>query len=80
MEPIKPDIVSSGKTGFLSVLEAQRRLLTARRDSIVWLERLSLTLPELEAASGQPLLELLKGPAEGNETEERPSQEQENEQ
>lgn len=50
----------AGKTGFLSVLEAQKRLLTAKRDANMWAESSSLMLIELEAACGRPLRELLE--------------------
>ncbi len=50
----------AGKTGFLSVLEAQKRLLAARRDVIVWAETAALTAIELEAACGRPLQEFLE--------------------
>jgi cobalt-zinc-cadmium efflux system outer membrane protein len=45
----------AGKTGFLSVLEAQKRLLAARRDANMWAERSALMLIELEAVCGRPL-------------------------
>lgn len=48
-----------GKTGFFSVLEAQRRLLSARREYVDRLEALARSIPELEAACGRPLVELL---------------------
>lgn len=45
---------AAGKTGFLSVLEAQDRLLTARREYVDRLEIVALSIPELEAACGRP--------------------------
>lgn len=53
------DSFTEGKTGFLSVLEAQGRLLSARREYVERLEAVSRSLPELEAACGRPLVELL---------------------
>jgi len=50
---------AAGKTGFLSVLEAQEQLLTARRDFVGHLETLVRAIPDLEAACGQPLQLLL---------------------
>jgi cobalt-zinc-cadmium efflux system outer membrane protein len=50
----------AGKTGFLSVLEAQKRLLAARRDANAWNEASALMLIELEAACARPLSELLE--------------------
>ncbi len=50
----------AGKTGFLSVLEAQKRLLAARRDANEWAEASALMLIELEAACGRPLRELVE--------------------
>lgn len=52
----------AGKTGFLSVLEAQKQLLAARRDANSWAETSALMLIELEAACGRPLSELLEEP------------------
>ncbi len=55
---------AAGKTGFLSVLEAQNRLVTARREYVGQLEALARTVPELEAACGQPFTDLLRpGPS-----------------
>ena len=53
------DSFTEGKTGFLSVLEAQGRLLSARREYVERLEAVSRSVPELEAACGRPLVELL---------------------
>jgi len=53
------DSFTEGKTGFLSVLEAQVRLLSARREYVERLEAVSRSFPELEAACGRPLVELL---------------------
>jgi len=53
------DSFTEGKTGFLSVLEAQGRLLSARREYVERLEAVSRSFPELEAACGRPLVELL---------------------
>jgi outer membrane protein TolC len=50
---------AAGKTGFLSVLQAQGRLLAARRDYVGRLESVALSVPEIEAACGRPLEELL---------------------
>ena len=50
---------TEGKTGFLSVLEAQSRLLAARREYVERLESLAVSIPALEAACGRPLAELL---------------------
>jgi outer membrane protein, heavy metal efflux system len=50
---------AAGKTGFLSVLEVQQQLLTARREAVDQLESLLRSVPELEAACGQPLEALL---------------------
>lgn len=50
----------AGKTGFLSVLEAQKRLLAARRDANAWTEASALMVIELEAACGRPLRELVE--------------------
>ena len=50
----------AGKTGFLSVLEAQKRLLAARRDANAWAEASALMLIELEAACGRPFHELIE--------------------
>jgi len=50
---------AAGKTGFLSVLEAQERLLTTRRDYVGWLESAAKSVPALEAACGRPLAALL---------------------
>ena len=52
------------KTGFLSVLEAQGRLLAARRDYIGYLESVATSVPEIEAACGRPIETLLKSEAE----------------
>lgn len=49
-----------GKTGFLSVLEAQGRLLAARREYVERLEAVAVSIPVLEAACGRPLTELLE--------------------
>ncbi|MCA9627076.1 MAG: TolC family protein [Myxococcales bacterium] len=51
---------AEGKTGFLSVLEAQSRLLAARREYVERLEALAVSIPALEAACGRPLAELLE--------------------
>ncbi len=63
-----------GKTGFLSVLEAQQTYLAARHQNIVQRETLALALSELQRAAGQPLSKILGGeaadaPAQGGETE-----------
>ena len=50
---------AAGKTGFLSVLEAQNRLLVTRRDYVSRLEAVVQSIPELEAACGRPLDVLL---------------------
>lgn len=50
---------AAGKTGFLSVLEAQDRLLATRRDYVGLLQSVALSAPELEAACGRPLNVLL---------------------
>lgn len=50
---------AAGKTGFLSVLEAQNRLLATRRDYVNRLESVAQSIPELEAACGRPLDVLL---------------------
>lgn len=51
---------AAGKTGFLSVLEAQNRLLATRRDYVSRLESVAQSIPELEAACGRPLNVLLE--------------------
>lgn len=51
---------TEGKTGFLSVLEAQSRLLAARREYVERLEAVAVSIPALEAACGRPLPELLE--------------------
>lgn len=51
---------TEGKTGFLSVLEAQSRLLAARREYVERLEAVAVSIPALEAACGRPLPELVK--------------------
>lgn len=50
---------AAGKTGFLSVLEAQDRLLTTRLAYVDRLEAVALSIPDLEAACGRPLDVLL---------------------
>jgi cobalt-zinc-cadmium efflux system outer membrane protein len=50
---------AAGKTGFLSVLEAQDRLLATRREYVERLEAVALSIPDLEAACGRPLDVLL---------------------
>lgn len=50
---------AAGKTGFLSVLEAQDRLLSTRREYVGLLESVALSAPELEAACARPLNVLL---------------------
>ena len=50
----------AGKTGFLSVLEAQNELIATRRTYVDRMEELYLSIPELEAACGRPLEDLLK--------------------
>lgn len=55
---------AAGKTGFLSVLEAQNRLLATRLDYVVRLESVAQSIPELEAACGRPLDVLLATDAE----------------
>lgn len=59
----------AGKTGFLSVLTAQRKLLSSRRASIERLRALSQSVPELEAVSGRPLHDILSGEGEPHELE-----------
>jgi len=49
-----------GKTGFLSVLEAQSSLLEARRTYVGRLEAVAVSIPALEAACGRPLRDLLE--------------------
>ena len=56
---------AEGKTGFLSVLEAQSRLLVARREYVARLEAVARSVPDLEAACGRPLAELME--AEGQD-------------
>jgi cobalt-zinc-cadmium efflux system outer membrane protein len=51
---------AAGKTGFLSVLEAQDRLLATRREYVDRLEAVALSIPDLEAACGRPLDVLLR--------------------
>jgi outer membrane protein, heavy metal efflux system len=51
---------AAGKTGFLSVLEAQERLLQTRREYVDRLEAVALSIPGLEAACGRPLDVLLE--------------------
>lgn len=46
--------LAAGKTGFLSVLEAQNRLLATRREYVDRREAVALTIPGLEAACGRP--------------------------
>jgi len=53
------DSFTEGKAGFLSVLEAQGRLLSARREYVERLEAVSRSVPELESACGRPFVELL---------------------
>ena len=62
---------TEGKTGFLSVLEAQSRLLAARREYVERLEAVAVSIPALEAACGRPLPELLEPGAadEGSQPE-----------
>ena len=50
---------AAGKTGFLSVLEAQDRLLATRREYVDRMEAVALSIPDLEAACGRPLAVLL---------------------
>lgn len=50
---------AAGKTGFLSVLEAQKQLLQTRREYVDRLEAVALSIPGLEAACGRPLDVLL---------------------
>jgi len=49
----------AGKTGFLYVLEAQKQLISARREAASWTESSALMLISLEAACGRPLRELV---------------------
>ena len=49
----------AGKSGFLGVLEAQKRLLKARRKGNSWAESSLLMVISLEAACGRPLAEFL---------------------
>lgn len=51
---------AAGKTGFLSVLEAQDRLLASRREYVDRLESVALSIPDLEGACGRPLNLLLE--------------------
>lgn len=62
---------AEGKTGFLSVLEAQGRLLAARREYVERLKAVAVSIPALEAACGRPLPELLQPdtPSEGLQPE-----------
>ncbi|MBN1443603.1 MAG: TolC family protein [Planctomycetes bacterium] len=48
-----------GRTGFLSVLEAERRYLDARRSYTAQLRAFALSIPELESAVGLPLSRIL---------------------
>ncbi len=57
---------AAGKTGFLSVLEAQDRLLAARREYVSRLESVLTGLADLEAACGRPV-DLLFEAAESSE-------------
>lgn len=61
---------SAGKTGFLSVLEAQNRLLVTRREYVDRLESVVLSIPELEAACGRPLGVLLGASEMGEDRDE----------
>jgi outer membrane protein, heavy metal efflux system len=54
------DSFAEGKTGFLSVLESQSRLLAARREYVERIEAVAVSIPALEAACGRPLPELLE--------------------
>lgn len=49
----------AGKTGVLSVLIAQRKLLSARRDYFQKLEQLAYSVINIEAAIGMPVSNLL---------------------
>jgi len=60
---------AAGKTGFLSVLEAQDRLLATRREYVDRLEAVALSIPGLEAACGRPLDVLLGSDAAGGDRE-----------
>ncbi|MAW61477.1 MAG: hypothetical protein CMJ94_11665 [Planctomycetes bacterium] len=51
---------AAGKTGFLSVLEAQERLLQTRQEFVDQLEAVALSIPALEAACGRPFDFLLE--------------------
>ena len=51
---------AAGKTGFLSVLEAQESLLQTRQDFVDQLEAVALSIPALEAACGRPFDFLLE--------------------
>lgn len=65
---------TEGKTGFLSVLEAQSRLLAARREYVERLEAVAVSIPALEAACGRPLPELLEPGTDDQDTQ--PKQDQ----
>lgn len=49
----------SGKTGVLSVLTVQRKLLTARREYFKKLQQLALSVIKIEAATGIPISDLV---------------------
>lgn len=51
---------AAGKTGFLSVLEAQNRLLAARRDYVDRLAMVATSIRDLEASCGRPFGALLE--------------------
>lgn len=63
-----------GRTGFLSVLQAERSYVAARRSYTEQLEVFALTLPELERVSGQPLSSVLlpSGPESSTQDPESP--------
>ncbi len=55
---------AEGKTGFLTVLEAQNKLLSARRVHVEHVESLMQSIPDLEAACGLPFPLLVEHDAE----------------
>lgn len=59
----------AGKSGFLVVMEAQKRLLAARRDAISWAEASAVMVVELEAVCGRPMREIHGAPEGGRPPE-----------
>ena len=51
---------AEGKTGFLSVLEAQNRLLVTRSEYVSRLDSVLSSLADLEAVCGRPLHVILE--------------------